>query len=279
MSGARLTPDFPLSPESHAALVEGLIQMLAEPWESARSGLLAPDVLLDFTGQYVVNTLREHGQRWTPDHLVIECVQQMRKEQWRTIRAVAQRPLRGSPLSARLFAGLVCQALRRGDRPPRGQLRSVAMVMKSHVASALRLGNALAPPFDQPMSHRRLRRMPLVVEDVWVGRVTREMLARHVQHSGLRGERPMRIQWRLGLISAVLARRGAVQVAGSRGEEEIRRGCLEEALARCEHGLLENGRLQEALGRNPLIRDTAERYLAQRSAAASLLSLLDPKSL
>jgi hypothetical protein len=279
MSGARLTPGFPLSPDSHAVLVEGLIQLLAEPWESARTGLLAPDVLLDFTTQYVANTLREHGQRWTPDQLVIECIQQMRGEEWRTIRGVAQRPLRGSPLSARLFMGLVCQALRRGNRPPLGQLRSVAMVLRSHGASALRLGNALAPPFDQAISHRRLRRVPLAVEDVWVGRVAREMLARHVQRSGLRGEQPMRTRWRLGLVAAVLAHRGAAQMAGARGETEIRRACLEDALARCEHGLLETGRLEEALRSNPLIRDTADRYLVQRSAAASLLSLLGPASL
>ena len=130
------------------------------------------------------------------------------------------------------------------------------------------------------MGHRQVRRVPLAIEDAWVGRVAREMLARHVERSGLRGgPSSMRTQWRLGLVAVALARRGAAQLARARGESEIRRACLEEALARVEHGLLEGGQLEEALARNPLIRDTAERYLTQRSAAASLLSVSASPSL
>jgi hypothetical protein len=267
---ALLIPDLPIGPASTDALTGALVELLAEDGPRTGSALVAPDVALDLCAQYIVNT-RRGSDRWDVDDLVAEYLRQMRAENWETVRTVAARPRRGSPLVRRLFLGVVDAAARRRERPPLGQFRAALLVMGVYARGLLRLGPAAVYPLELSITHRDLSRARFHDIDAWFRAQSCAALRRHLEAGGL-SHGPNHLHgWRLALVAVALARSGAAALARARGQEEVDRTNVEEAVTGVEAKLLADGRLWALLRRTSLVRDITERFVSRRAAVPSLL--------
>jgi hypothetical protein len=266
-----LRGDLEVSEESAQLLGQAIASLLAEPWNSVTASLAAPDVLLDLCAQYITNTRRIHDT-WGVDELVAEYLRQMSREGWNTVRHVAARPRRGSPLAMRLYLSLFNAAARQRHRSGLGQMRALILVIGAYLRGLVGLAPQAIYPLTMPLSRRERRRLRGDPEDPWGGRVTRATLARHTESGGLLHAPDLIIGWRLALLTVAIARRGASALARARGEDQVTRSCLEQALEMVRDDLLTEGRVWEMLSGTSLIRDITERFLSRRSVVATLLS-------
>ncbi|MBN1477480.1 hypothetical protein JXA47_12060 [Candidatus Sumerlaeota bacterium] len=268
--GAALRGDLEISEESAQLLGQAIASLLREPWEGVTASLAAPDVLLDLCAQYITNTRRVHDT-WGIDELVSEYLCQMSGESWKTVRHVAARPRRGSPLAMRLYLSLFRAAARQRRGVGLGQMRASLLVIGAYLRGLAGLGSQSIYPLTMPLSRRERRRLQVDPEDPWGGRVTRLMLARHVESGGLLHAPNLVLGWRLALLAVAIARRGASALARARGEDQVTRSCLEQALEMVRDDLLSEGRVWKMLSSTSLIRDITERFLSRRSVVATLL--------
>jgi hypothetical protein len=267
-----LIPGLAISEENTEALRAAILALLADEWQRPSAGLVAPDLVLDFCAQYILNS-RRRNPSWGPETLVEEYLRQMQGENWATVRRVAEKPRRGSATTKRLFLALVGAAARRRDRPPMGTAKAMALVLFTYARALVHLGDAGLHPLPLPLRHGDLRRIRLDPEDEWGCRVTRAALRRHVEAGGLAQGPSMLHAWRVALVAVAVARRGAVALARARREDEVTRGSLEQALGAVEEHLLRDGQLWALLEKTPLVRNIALRFLDRRACVATLLRI------